>query len=68
MGDVLNPCSGDNTVSPDSDTAKVLAHMMRPDAPSRLMVVENGRLLGVVSLKDLKSFIALKLDLEPTAH
>ena len=32
------------------------------------MVVENGRLLGVVSLKDLKSFIALKLDLEPTAH
>ena len=68
VGDVLNPCSGDNTVSPDSDTAKVLAHMMRPDAPSRLMVVENGRLLGVVSLKDLKSFIALKLDLEPTAH
>lgn len=68
VGDVLRPCSEDNTVSPDSDTAKVLAHMMRPDAPSRLMVVENERLLGMVSLKDLKSFIALKLDLEPTPH
>ncbi len=67
VGDVLRPCSGDNTVSPDSDTAKVLAHMMLPDAPSRLMVVENEHLLGVVSIKDLKSFIALKLDLEPTA-
>jgi Zn-dependent protease/predicted transcriptional regulator len=65
VGDALQPCSADNTISPDSDTAKVLSRLARPDAPGRLMVAENGRLLGVMSLKDLKSFIALKLDLEP---
>jgi Zn-dependent protease/predicted transcriptional regulator len=64
VADALQPSSEDNTVLPDSDTAKVLSRLTHPDAPGRLMVVENGRLLGVISLKDLKSFIALKLDLE----
>lgn len=38
--------------------------MTRPDTRSRYMVVENDRLVGVISLKDLREFIALKLELE----
>ncbi len=56
-------CSGDNTVAPDADAAGVLATMSRT-GNSRLMVVEDGRLVGVVSLKDLLEFISTKLDLE----
>ncbi len=31
---------------------------------SRLLVVENGKLAGVLALKDLLGFLSLKLDLE----
>jgi CBS domain-containing protein len=31
---------------------------------SRLIVVKNGQLVGVISMKDLLNFLALKLDLE----
>jgi CBS domain-containing protein len=37
--------------------------MRRHDA-SRLLVVLDGRLLGIVALKDLLGFLALKMDLE----
>ena len=51
-------------MSPDTDTAKLISAMTRPDANTRYMVVDKGRLVGVVSLKDLREFIALKLELE----
>jgi hypothetical protein len=31
---------------------------------SRLMVSENGRLMGSITLKDLLQFLALKVELE----
>ena len=31
---------------------------------SRLMVVDAGRLVGIISLKDLLKFLALKFELE----
>jgi high-affinity K+ transport system ATPase subunit B len=31
---------------------------------SRLMIVEGSKLLGVISLKDMLKFMAIKLDLE----
>jgi len=64
VGELTNPCSPGNTVSSDTDTAQVLSVMMRPDSLARLMVVEHGHLKGVVSVKDLREFIALKLELE----
>lgn len=64
VGELQRPCTPDNTVPPDADSAEVLAQMSRPGAPGRVMVAEGQRLLGVVSLKDLRSFISLKLDLE----
>lgn len=64
IDDLIMPCSPENTVSPDTDAAKVLADMVQTDTNSRYMVVENGRLVGMISLKDLRSYIAMKLELE----
>lgn len=64
VGDIATHCSPDNTIPPDKDTAELVSAMARPGASSRFMVVEAGRLLGVVSLKDLTEFISLKLELE----
>jgi CBS domain-containing protein len=68
VGDIIQPISSENSVSPDSDTTKLLSRMTQPDVPGRMMVVENQQLVGVISFKDLKAFISLKLDLEPTAR
>lgn len=60
--------SAENTVSPDAKAVDVLSTMTKPGAASRLMVVENERLLGIISLTDLKEFITLKLELESDTH
>ena len=53
----------DNVIGPGGDAIKALSIMSRT-GNSRLMVVEKGRLLGVVTLKDLMKFLALKVELE----
>ena len=66
VGEAVTPCSSDNTVSADTDAAQLISTMTRADASTRYMVVDQeDRLLGVVSLKDLREYIALKLELEP---
>lgn len=64
VGDLTSPCSPDNTVSGAMDTEQVLSAMMRPGASTRFMVVEQGQLKGIISFKDLREFIALKLELD----
>jgi CBS domain-containing protein len=64
VGEVTHPCSTKNTVSPNTNAGKLVASMARPNATARYMVVENDRLVGMVSLKDLREYIALKLELE----
>ena len=61
--EVLQPCTAENTISPDTDAVNALAQISRSGV-SRLMVVDRHRLVGIVSLKDLMSFLATKLDLE----
>ncbi len=63
---ILEPCSPDNTVAPDTDAMEALARMSRSGA-SRLMVVEDGRLAGILTLKDMLKFLALKVELEGEA-
>jgi Zn-dependent protease/predicted transcriptional regulator len=62
-GQIAHPCSDTNSVHPDDDAMKTLMWMRRNDI-SRALVVEDGRLVGVLSLKDLMAFISLKLELE----
>lgn len=53
----------ENTVSPDTDALDAWSCMSR-SGRSRLLVVENGRLAGLLSLRDLMQFLSLKFDLE----
>ena len=48
LRDIAQPCSRQNTITPDTDAAKVLSIMGRTgDSP--LLVVENGQLVAFVS-------------------
>jgi Zn-dependent protease/CBS domain-containing protein len=63
VGELTGQCSSENTVPPEADAIKAIA-MMNRTGNSRLMVVENNRLLGIIALKDMLEFLSLKLDLE----
>lgn len=61
VSDLLTSCTSSNIVSPDTDAIKLLTEMSRPEADTLYMVVENERLVGVISLKDLREIIATRL-------
>lgn len=61
--DIAMQCSDDNTIGPRADALDALSRMNRAGV-SRLMVVEDGRLVGIISLKDMLKFLALKVELE----
>jgi Zn-dependent protease len=61
--DLIQPCTKDNSVSAHTDAIKALS-MMSNTGNSRLMVLDGGKLEGIVTLKDLLRFLALKIDLE----
>jgi Zn-dependent protease len=63
VGEVASRCSPENTIGPGVDAIKALGVMSRT-GNSRLMVVEDGRLAGIITLKDIMGLLAVKLDLE----
>lgn len=63
VGEVASRCSEENSVSPEYDAVKALGLMSRT-GNSRVMVVDKGRLVGIISIKDLMRHISLKMDLE----
>jgi Zn-dependent protease len=63
---VAEPCSRDNTIESDADAITALKKMTQ-NGQSRLIVTDANGLKGVVALKDLMKFIALKLELEDAA-
>jgi Zn-dependent protease len=63
VGDIAKTCAAANTVPPDTDALKVLGLMNRTHV-SRVMVAEDGRLMGILSLRDLLRFLAVKMELE----
>lgn len=63
VGEVAEGCGQDRTIAPDSDAVEAL-NRMSGSGQSRLMVVADGELVGVLALKDLLRFLSLKLDLE----
>lgn len=60
---VMAPVSEANMIEASADAMDALAKM-RKGGLSRLIVVEEGRLVGVVALKDLLDLLALKMTLE----
>lgn len=63
VGALAEQCSPDNSVAPDADAMEVLSRMSRNRA-SRLLVVDAGHLVGIITLKDLLEFFSLKIELE----
>lgn len=60
---LIKLCTPENTISPQTDAVKALSIMSRT-GNSRLLVVDEGRLVGIVTLKDMLKFLDLKIDLE----
>ncbi len=67
VSEMTEHCSKENTVSPNLDAASAMS-MMAKDGKSRLMVVDHGRLVGIVALKDIMKFLSIKMELEQPAH
>ena len=63
VGEVAEKCTLENTIGPDKDATQALSQMNRNGA-SRLMVVEGENLVGIISLKDMLEFLALKVELD----
>jgi Zn-dependent protease/CBS domain-containing protein len=63
VGELADPCSTENTIRPDADAVQALSTMRRNNA-SRLMVVENDKLMGIIALKDMLEFLNLKVELD----
>ena len=63
-GTVATPCTDDNTISPQATATKALSAMTRHHL-TRLLVVDQQRLVGIITLKDLLGFLSRKLELEP---
>lgn len=64
VGDAMTPPSDENTVEVDADALDALQKMGQ--GHSRLMVVSDGKLVGIVTLKDLLELFQLKIELEET--
>jgi len=60
---VMRASCAEDIVTPDTDAIKALTQMKKTQN-SRLMVVDNGQLAGVLTLKDLLDFLSSKIELE----
>ncbi len=60
---ITAPCSDDNTIEADRDAVQALARINRTSM-GRLMVTDDGRLVGIIALKDILKLLALKIELE----
>lgn len=61
--EIVETCTEGNTIDPQDDATRALEKMNRTGS-SRLMVVDHGRLVGILALRDLLQFLSKKLDLE----
>ncbi|MBZ0218357.1 MAG: site-2 protease family protein [Fimbriimonadaceae bacterium] len=63
VGDIMKPRSADNTIDAGAEAAKALG-LIQQTRYGRLMVTENNKLVGVISLKDLLEMLSLRMELE----
>ena len=63
VGEVAADCDAATVIGPDTEAMAALS-VMNETGNSRLLVVENGRLAGIVTLKDLMEVLALRMEME----
>jgi len=64
VGSVMRALTPENSISPDAPVKEAI-NRMNLSGLSRLLVVEHGRTIGIITLKDLLEYLALKMELEP---
>lgn len=62
--DFIRPLSEDTMVAPETDVLVTLRQMQRA-GQSRLLVARGHELMGIVTLKDIMKFLALRSNLQP---
>lgn len=62
VGERLDRCSDANTIGSGVGALQALSLMGRT-GNSRLMVVKDGRLVGIISLKDIMGYLSVKMEL-----
>jgi len=62
VASVMEACPENQTVDPDTDSATALRQMQTAGV-SRLFVTRAGRLVGILALRDLLNFLAIKAEL-----
>lgn len=63
VAEIMQSCQGSNTIAPDADAEKALEKMQQNES-GQLIVAENGRLAGLVTLRDLLSHLSIRQELE----
>jgi predicted transcriptional regulator len=63
VGQLATRCDKNNSIKADTDAVKALTQMNR-SGHSRLMVMSDDKLVGIITLRDLMQFLSLKIDLE----
>jgi len=63
VGELATHCEDATVIGPDTEALAAL-NVMNETGNSRLMVVENGSLTGIVTLKDLMEVLALRMEIE----
>lgn len=64
VGDIITPVSDKNSVAPDRDATELVNGMLVPGVADQRMVVQHGRLVGTISLQDLRMSMAIQMELE----
>ena len=62
-GELAAGCDEATVIGADTDAMAALS-VMNETGNSRLLVIENGRLVGIVTLKDLMEVLALRMEME----
>lgn len=63
VGEVMHRDVAERSIRPDADALDALRKMQQTGF-SRLLVVDDDRLVGIISVKDLLQFFSLKIELE----
>lgn len=63
VAEITEPCTEESTVSPDEDPAELATTLLGAGPGGQRLVVENGSLLGAVSVRNLSELLSLRLEL-----
>jgi Zn-dependent protease/CBS domain-containing protein len=63
VGELVHPCTEENTIDQNADAVTALQRMNQTGS-TRLMVVDGERLVGVISLRDMLSYLSRRMELE----